>query len=185
MAEFSRKRRGGLRVRLTPVEVALLTNLLNQLVALVSPSDEVDADPLASMVGIGTATSAPDDPAMARLFPDAYRDDEDKAAEFRRYTELGLRERKVAAAEQVLATLAGAGDDGALDVRLRTGDGLAWLTTLNDLRLTLGTRLDISEDWSADLDDLDDDDPRLPMYATYDWLSVLQETLVHALPEPS
>jgi hypothetical protein len=185
VAEFSRKRRGGLRVRLTPVEVALLTNLLTQLIGLVSPSDEVEADPLASMVGIGTATSAPADPALARLFPDAYRDDEEQAAEFRRYTELGLRESKVAAAEQVLATLAAAGDDGALDVRLPTGAALAWLTSINDLRLTLGTRLDITEDWSAELDSLDDDDPRLPMYATYDWLSVLQETLVHALPEPS
>jgi hypothetical protein len=183
VAQFSRRRRGGLRVRLTPVEVALLTNLLNQLVRLVSPSEEADADPLASLVGIGTATSAPDDPALARLFPDAYRDDEDKAAEFRRYTELGLRERKVAAAQQVLTTLARAGQDGALDVRLPAGEELAWLTALNDLRLTLGTRLDITEDRS-DFDDLDDDDPRLPMYATYDWLSVVQEMLVQALPSP-
>ena len=40
----------------------------------------------------------PDDPVLARLFPDAYEDDGEAAGEFRRYTEMGLRDGKREAA---------------------------------------------------------------------------------------
>ena len=62
------------------------------------PDAHAQLDPLAAMVGIGTATEAPDDPALARLLPDAYGEDADASAEFRRYTELSLREKKQAQA---------------------------------------------------------------------------------------
>src|SRR5205814_1660826 len=56
-------------------EVPVLRDLFEQLVALLdvaeSPDDE---DPLSAMVGIGTSTKAPEDPALARLLPSAYRD---------------------------------------------------------------------------------------------------------------
>jgi hypothetical protein len=63
--------------------------------------------------------------------------------------------------------------------RLTAEEAQAWLTALNDLRLVLGTRLDVSED--TFLDRLDAGDPRAPELALYAYLSWLQEQLVEAL----
>lgn len=142
-------------------------------------SDEPDTvDSWTRALGISDQTSPPEDPALARLFPDAYRDDPKAAGEFRRYTEVGLRARKIADARQVLGTLAGVGRRQRLDVPTAT----AWLRTLTDLRLTMGTRLEVTEEmdeqaWAS----WDDDDPRKPVFAVYSWLGWLQEMLVRAL----
>ncbi|HYN74717.1 MAG TPA: DUF2017 domain-containing protein [Candidatus Limnocylindria bacterium] len=179
---FSRSRRGVVRLTLEPSDVAVLDQLLEQLIVLLEP-DGADAhdqlDPLAALVGIGTATQTPDDPALARLLPDAYGDDAEASSEFRRYTELSLREQKQANAELARETLSGAGRDDlgpdALD---------AWLRSLNDLRLALGTRLEVTEDLEAEwaeLELLDDDDPRRVMHHVYDWLGFLQGTLLRSL----
>jgi hypothetical protein len=141
-------------------------------------SDEVsDDDPLAAAVGIGTATTAPDDPALARLFPDGYRDDAAAAADFRRYTEPELRARKLAAIDASLATL----DQPGHKRPLTPDECNAWLRALNDVRLVLGERLGITEDWEETIEALDDDDPRLGAYWLYDRLTLLQELLVRAL----
>lgn len=59
---------------------------------------------------------------------------------------------------------------------------LRWLGALNDLRLTIAARLDITEDdESAMLFRLPDDDPRKPMVMAYLWLGGLQETLIETL----
>ena len=92
---------------------------------------------------------------LARLFPDAYRDDEETAVEFRRYTEHSLREAKHANARMALATLDGPGTEH----RLTDEEVQAWLGSLNDLRLALGTKLDVTEDWHEQAADLDRDDP--------------------------
>ena len=52
---------------------------------------------------------------------------------------------------------------------------------MNDVRLALGTRLDITEESYERMDELDWDDPRYPMFSMYDWLTFLQESLVRAL----
>jgi hypothetical protein len=185
MHGFSRKRGGGVRLTLDPAEASVLDHLLDQLTELLQPdaSDTHDDDPLASMVGISTATETPDDPALARLLPDAYRDDDEAAAEFRRYTELGLRESKLAQATTARATLADA--EAVAGDRLLTEEEVdAWLRTLNDLRLTLGTRLDVSEDLDAEearLATLPPDDPRVFLHEVYDWLGYLQSTLLRAM----
>src|SRR5262249_58708344 len=70
---------------------------------------------LAAALGATGPTSPPEDPVLARLLPDAYRDDPEAAGEFRRFTEQGLRSGKVAAAQTVLATLPAGGGQ----VRLR------------------------------------------------------------------
>ena len=75
------------------------------------------------MVGIGTATVEPADPALARLLPSAHRDDDEVAAEFRRYTEQGLRARKRAGLELARQTL---GRDGALELDRRRGARPGW-----------------------------------------------------------
>jgi hypothetical protein len=55
----------------------------------------------------------------------------------------------------------------------------AWMRTLNDLRLVVGTRLDVSEDQT----EIDLDDPDAQLYAVYDYLGFLVDRLVVALTE--
>ncbi|RBL83746.1 DUF2017 domain-containing protein, partial [Streptomyces cavourensis] len=60
----------------------------------------------------------------------------------------------------------------------------AWLGALNDLRLTIGTRLEVSDEDEGEngsLYRLPDSDPRKPMVMAYLWLGALQETLVETL----
>ena len=52
----------------------------------IHPDREIDPD-----------AERPDDPALARLLPDAYADDDEASAEFRRFTERTLRETKMRA----------------------------------------------------------------------------------------
>ena len=162
-------------VRLDPEERSVLAGLLGAVRTLLSTDDDAgDTDPLAAMVGMSqTPVEAPDDPVLLRLLPDAYGDPE-QSAEFRRLTDSELRVRKTEALDRVLAD-ASTGEPIELD--LDEGVGM-WLQALNDVRLVLGTRLDVTEDWTDDAAALPRDDPRLPLYTFYDWLSALQETLV-------
>jgi Domain of unknown function (DUF2017) len=132
---------------------------------------------LEAMIGSGGPAEPPDDPAIARLLPSGYTDDPEAAAEFRQYTEPGLRSGKVAAARTVLETLPGGGGR----VRLRRQEAEVWLRALNDVRLALGVRLGITEDYEAELAADSGTDPRSAYLQVYDWLSFLQESLVRAL----
>jgi hypothetical protein len=131
----------------------------------------------AALLGLSDSTAAPEDPVLARLLPDAYRDDPEAAGDFRRYTEQDLRAGKVAAARTVLATLP---EDGG-QVRLSADEAQVWLRALNDVRLALGVRLSVTEDFEQRMASLDPDDPRSAYFWVYDWLTYLQETLVRAL----
>lgn len=132
---------------------------------------------LAELTGLGgVPPSRPDDPVLARLLPDGYRDDPDAAGEFRRLTEASLREQKRRAATGLLADLPGAGGG---EVRLDTPTVERWLSTLNDVRLALGTRLDVAED----MPEPDPEDPDAPAYVVYLWLTGLQEVLLGVAAE--
>jgi hypothetical protein len=175
---FRAARGGRVSVTFDEAAAALLGELLTQLLDLLDEGEEGTAqDPLDAAVGIGTATRAPEDPALARLLPDGYREDPEAAADFRRYTEPGLREAKRAAARTALETLAHVGARQTLTEH----QAQAWLRALNDLRLALGTRLEVTEDWDHRLAGLAEDDPRYYAHAVYDHLTWLQETLVQAL----
>jgi hypothetical protein len=141
--------------------------------------DEGPADPddLAKMIGLTDNTKPPDDPVLARLLPDAYRDDPEASGEFRRYTEQGLRSGKVAAARTVLATLPPSGGR----VRLSEPEAQAWLRALNDVRLALGVHLEVTDDFDERVDEIGPDDPRSAYIEVYQWLAFLQESLVRAL----
>jgi uncharacterized protein DUF2017 len=132
---------------------------------------------LAEALGLTEDASLPDDPALARLLPDAYPDDPDASREFRRYTEKDLRADKVAAARTVLATLPERGGR----IRLSQPEAQMWLRALNDIRLALGVRLGVTEDAAEEMGRLRPDDPRYGVLAVYDWLSGTQESLVRAL----
>jgi Domain of unknown function (DUF2017) len=131
----------------------------------------------AAFIGLSESTARPEDPVLARLLPDAYSDDERAAGDFRRYTERDLRSGKVAAARTVLTTL----PEGGGQVELSADDAQAWLRAINDVRLALGVRLSITEDFAERMGQLDPDDPRSAYFWVYDWLTYLQETLVRAL----
>jgi hypothetical protein len=173
--KFSRKRSGAVEVRVDPVEAEVLTTLATDLLALVGGQQQDEDDPLAALVGLPSGpVTTPDDPALARLLPDAYGDDEAAAGEFRRYTEGDLRASKRAHATAVLATLAPAvGSGGRLLLDRDEVD--AWLGCLNDLRLVLGTRLEVTEE--TDLQPTGDG-PRDQALQVYGWLGWLQESLL-------
>lgn len=129
------------------------------------------------------ASSTPRDPALDRLLPSAHREDPELAAEFRRLTEHGLRERKAAnLATTISALLSAEGDK----VRLDQEQAQAMVVALTDVRLLLGERLGLRTDEDADalqdrLETVLEDDPQLQLAACYDFLTWLQESLIQAL----
>jgi hypothetical protein len=190
-----RRTRKGVVVSFDEVEASLLRHLVGEVRDLLADSDsdsgsESDSDSaappvpagpharlpsdaeLAALTGFGGADrERPDDPALARLLPDAYRDDPGAAGEFRRLTETSLRRDKVAAAERLLAALPAR---GAGDVRLDADSTESWLSTINDVRLALGTRLEVTEEMAEP----DPEDPDAPAYVVYLWLTELQGVLI-------
>lgn len=141
---------GRYRVKLGHNERILVANLVNQL-----------------REQLLTST---DQPALQRLFPPAYANDPERDAGYQVLTRDELLEGRLAALEVVERTL-DEGDD------LGPDDLTAWMTTLNSLRLALGTRLDVDEE----LPQLDPDDPLAPDYAVYEYLGWLLAQIVDAL----
>jgi len=179
---FERTRRG-VTARLDVEERELLDDLLAEVGVLLDDGTEPDADPLEAMVGISEGARTPEDPALARLLPDAAREDPEAAAEFRRFTERGLRQRKREALATARATLA-----RPAPLVLDAAEAQAWLVALNDLRLVLAERLGLRTDSDAErllaeAEEMAADDPRAWMSAVYDFLTWLQETLVTALTD--
>ena len=90
MSGFVRHRRSKhVFATFTAFEADLMRSLAAQLVELLrneaaAPSGATD--PLEALLDFTGPTSAPDDPVLARLFPDAYRGDDEAAGEFRRFT---------------------------------------------------------------------------------------------------
>lgn len=192
MSGFARHRRSGLVIaNFTGFEADLLRSLASQLVELLRNERAVPSaggDPLEAMFDFSGPTSEPDDPVLRRLFPSAYADDDEAAAEFRRFTEGALRDGKAGSAGTIIDALEEAGlprhleEEGLIiDVELDEAAAMSWLRSFTDLRLALATRLGIEEDdedyWLA----LPDEDPRARAHDIYDWVGYLQETLVHAL----
>ncbi len=172
-------------------EADLLRSLAAQLVELLrneAAAPSVSADPLEAMFDFTGPTTAPDDPVLARLFPDAYRGDEAAAGEFRRFTEGALRDGKARAAGTIIDVLEEAGlppepgdDELVIDVELDPETAEIWMRSLADLRLALATRLGVEEGDEDYWYDLPDEDPRGQAHRIYEWLGFLQETLVDSL----
>lgn len=175
----------------TAFEADLVRSLAAQLVELLrneaaAPSSA--GDPLEALLDFTGPTTAPDDPVLARLFPDAYRGDDEAAGEFRRFTEGALRDGKARAAATVIDTLEDAGlpaepgdEELMIDVELDREAAEVWMRALTDLRLALATRLGVEEGDEDYWYDLPDEDPRGQAHRIYEWLGFLQETLVHAV----
>jgi Domain of unknown function (DUF2017) len=185
MEPFRSVRGGGARAWLAAAEASLLRSLVGQVMALVEPEDHDDPGPdadaelaaLEAMVPGPGADQPPEDPVLARLLPDGYRDDPAAAGEFRRYTEPALRSAKHQAAREMLDTLPDAGGR----IRLTQDQALSWLKALNDVRLALGVRLGVTEEFEEQWGALQPDDPQWSAFEVYAWLGAVQESLVQAL----
>ena len=151
-------RGGELVARFDTAEAGIVGLLLDQLEQLL----DADVDDVAG------------DPVLARLLPDGHRSDPEIAAEFRELTESSLRSGKADDLATVRATL----PSGGGEVRLDREQAGAWLRTTNDLRLALGTRLEITEDTQPPEDLTGDEGQQL---AVYYWLTAVQGSLVDAL----
>jgi hypothetical protein len=112
------------------------------------------------------------EPALRRLFPPAYvdPDDQEAEAEYQALMQDELLASRRAALDVLEAT--------ATRDRLDEGELLSWMTALNQLRLVLGTRLDVSED---DPPFPDPDDPTAALHEVYHYLGVLLEAVLDAL----
>jgi Domain of unknown function (DUF2017) len=158
MKAFRATRGGEVVARLDRAEAGIVGLLLDQLEQLLA----ADADDVAG------------DPVMARLLPEGHRGDPELAADYRELTESSLRAGKTDDLAVVRATLP---EDGG-EVRLDRDQAGAWLRSSNDLRLAMGTRLDITEDTEPPDEIADEQDQQL---AVYYWLTALQGSLVDAL----
>jgi hypothetical protein len=149
--QIERDGAGGVRLRFHEGEVLLLRELLDELEGLLED---------------------PDDPALRRLFPQAH-DDPESEEQYRSLVRdqlLGGRSKAIAVVRDTLGKEA-----------LGPDEAETWLRALNDLRLVLGTRLDVTED--LDYENLDLNEPRGRDLAVYGYLTWLQEQLVEALAE--
>jgi Domain of unknown function (DUF2017) len=154
-------------------------------VARFSPEEaQVLRQSMASLAALLADDPDPDDPAVERLFPDAYPEDPVQQAEFRRFTEADLRSAKVDQARTVLSDLLERGGE----VRLKEEQAELWLRALTDVRLALGTRLGVADDTDieAEIDEAvgrNPDSPRVVQLTVYAYLTYLQESLVGALAD--
>jgi hypothetical protein len=158
---FKRVGRDRVRVRLAQDELAVLRGLPDQLRTVLGEDE--------------------DEPVNRRLFPPAYLDvaDIERDVEYRRLMHDDLVKEKLANIDLVTASL----ERGSTSVRrwtveLTEEEATAWLGVLNDLRLALGVRLDITEDYDGDVDDTD---PRAPAFRLLSYLGWLEEQLLEAL----
>src|SRR3954466_6406527 len=98
MSGFTRNRRSGrIIATFSGFEADLLRSLASQLVELLRNEAAVPhehTDPLEAMPRCEGPPPAPAPPVLPRLFPSAYAEDEEAAAEFRRFTEGALRDGK-------------------------------------------------------------------------------------------
>jgi hypothetical protein len=146
---FHRAEKGGVRLRIPLNERELIREVVQTTRALISEGDE--------------------NPALRRLYPPAYADAE-LDRDYRELTRTQLTSGRERAYDLLVATL-----DQEL---LSAEEADAWMRALNDVRLVLGTRLEVTEnfDWDA----VEPNDPAVPDLALYAYVSWLQEQLVAA-----
>lgn len=181
---FRRTKDGGVSARLSAVEAQLLRTLIVPVMDLLADDSKQNGkgvlDELERLFDDSdgkTAPRTPEDPVLARLLPDGYSDDPKAAGEFRKYTESSLRGAKTEFAQSMLDTLPASGGR----VRLTGDQARDWMRALNDVRLTFGVRLEVTEDFEEQLASLAPDDPRITAFEVYGWLGAVQESLVRAL----
>jgi hypothetical protein len=111
------------------------------------------------------------DPGVARLFPPAYPDDLLQNLDYERTAGNDLLAQRLAAIDIVA---------GSIDAKRLTEEQLlAWLSATNDLRLVMGTRLEITEETTEE--DFAGDEAAEQTYGLYSYLTWLVAEFVEAL----
>jgi hypothetical protein len=134
-----------------------------------APEQEVLRHVLPQLRDLLTLGSADD--RTRRLFPTAYSTDPEAEAEYVSYMRSELVTSRLAALDVIESTI------GARE--LTEEQAVAWLQSINSVRLVLGSLLDVSEE--LDIDSLPDDQPEIEGYVLYGYLSMLLDELVGAL----
>lgn len=148
MRFIKRKNDGTFEVKLRPEERDVIRSLIPQLRELIDERN----------------------PMAWRLFPNAYQDDKEKAAEYEDLVGDDLRRKRLAALKTIESTIDA--------TRINEEQLLAWMGAVNDIRLVLGTRLDVLEETA--IEDFKEDADR-HLFAVYGLLGWLMEELVAAI----
>jgi hypothetical protein len=156
VSEFISEPGSVVRVRLEEHEADIIRSLLSEMTA---------------MLDIG----AQNDPVLERLFPRAYRTDTDEDT-YREMVGSDLEHGKKRALARVGENV---GERGSVDVPLSRDEADDWLTALTDIRLAIGTRLDVDEEMMSK--ELDPDDAKAPTLAVLHWLGWVQESMIERL----
>lgn len=172
---------------LEPHEVALLKNMATSVQEMLDDRQSgAPSDPLEQITGIRTGNpKPPDDATMRRLLPDFIKESgqeanagpegrDDSNGALRSLHEPQIIDAKISAAQRLLDTLPIGG--GRLE--LTEDDAHAWIGAVNDIRLTLGTILEIGPEGP---ERLPAGHPMATHLEVYGWLTVLQEYLVLGL----
>ena len=154
---FARTRKGDFRLDLEPHERETLAHLARE------------------FRGLLTARTPSSDPSLQRLFPPAYPDDPLQNFDYERVAGADLLSGRLDGLDTVERT-AGA-------ERLREDEVLTWMRVLNDIRLVMGSRLDITEETS--FEDFEDDEEAAVAFELYAYLTWLVDTAVEALGDPA
>lgn len=150
---------GSVVLTLDAAEAGLLRDLASQMEELLARSSEYE------------------DPVVDRLFPSAYEDPKDSQA----YSDLIGDELKKAKLDALRSVLSVLGEPAEIDTTVPRSEVDAWLTVLTDLRLALGTRLEVTEEkMEAELDPAD---PGAAGIAVLHWLGWVQEMFIRAITE--
>jgi hypothetical protein len=123
---------------------------------------------------LGVLDDGDANPFLRRLFPVAHVDDEEINAQYRDLVRSDLLRTRREILERVAAT--------AHDTELDRTTLDVWMVGLNTVRLVLGTRLDVTEESSPDLDP---DDPDVPAWMLYEFLGSLVSLIIDALSRTS
>lgn len=176
---------GGFRLRLDFDEAMVLGQLTGQLIDLLQSHSRtaLDPDPLFASLEVGGSHVPPEDPALARLFPDAYESGEE-SSQFRSLTEQGLLNRKLQDALEVTSAIGPSGtpQEGEeigmepIDVTIPAELLAPWARTLTALRLAIAARIGL--DSEADHPRLLQDEETRGTVMVYDWLGAILESLL-------
>ncbi|KAA0235584.1 MAG: hypothetical protein JJLCMIEE_00494 [Acidimicrobiales bacterium] len=156
----------------------LLEETLDAVVRLIQPNrdgtfrlrlGEGDRDLIRSMIPEMRDLLLAGDPSLRRLFPPAYGTDDKRNAEYDALVHDDLLEHRLASLDIV---------EGTLDEETVDEEGLLrWMQALNDIRLVLGTRLDVTEEMVPP----DPAHPSAGMFIVYARLGYLLSNIVKAL----
>jgi hypothetical protein len=174
------------RSALASHEASLLESLVSSMLAMLDERESSSpADELEEITGLKTGNSRPpEDETMKRLLPDFHRSQTGEPAGSSEADSLNsalrsLHEPQIIAAKRDAAQrLLDTVPNGGGRFELTEDDAQAWATAVNDVRLALGTMLDIGPEGPEGLP------PEHPMaghFDVYQWLTVLQEYLVLGL----